>query len=147
VLANVLLVHVLRLASAVLGALTLLLWIIWGQDPALGFITGGMLIVFDGVALTYLVGRLLDPTVSGTTKGVFTLVLVGKLTIVAGLLWACLAVWGVHELGLLIGLGIGLMLLVLGLNRGSTSKEGLEAIREAEARIAQEMGDNEDELG
>ncbi len=145
-LSNVLLVHVLRLSSAVLGAITGLIWIIWGQDPALGFITGGVLMVFDGVALIFLVGRLLDPGVSGATKGFFTLVLVGKLTIVAGLLWASLSVWAVHELGLLVGLGIGLMLLVLGVNRGSTSQEGLDAIREAEQRIAQEMGDNEDEL-
>lgn len=146
-LSNVLLVHVLRLSSAVLGAITAAIWLVWGQDPALGFITGGVLMVFDGVALIFLVGRLLDPGVSGTTKGFFTLLLIGKLTIVAGLLWASLSVWGVHELGLLVGLGIGLMLLVWGVNRGSTSQEGLDAIREAEARIAQEMGDNEDELG
>lgn len=143
-LSNILLIHVLRIAGAVLGVVAIAVGLVFGADVALAVAVGGALMVLDGVGLVYLVGRLLDPTVPGGTKGLFTLVLIGKLTIVAGLLWACLSVWAVHQLGLLMGMGIGLMLLVLGVSRGSTSEAAQAAMREEEARIAQEMGDNEE---
>ena len=71
----------------------------------------------------------------------------GMVVIVAALLWACLSIWAIDQLGLLIGMAVGIGALVLGLNRGSTSEAGLAAIREAEERIAQEMGDDDDEMG
>jgi hypothetical protein len=147
VLANVLLTYALRYVAIGVGAVALVLTFVMGPNAGLGVMVGGGIIVLSGGGLVLIVGRLLDPTVSSTTKGVFTLVLVGKLTIVAGLLWACLSIWAIDQLGLLIGMGVGLGALVLGLNRGSTSEAGQAAIRAAEERIAQEMGDDEDEMG
>lgn len=146
-LSNVLLAYVLRYAAIGVGGAALALTFLMGADVGIGVMAGGGLIVLSGGGLVFLVGRLMDPTVPGKTKGVFIGLLMGKLTIVAGLLWACLAIWAVDGVGLMIGMGVGIASLVFGLNRGSTSEEGLAAIREAENRIAQEMGDDDDEMG
>ena len=73
------------------------------------------------------------------------LLLLFKLTSVAFLLWAALAVLGVSAEGVMIGIGVALGALVYGANRGSTSPEGQRAMADAEAKIREELGDKDTE--
>lgn len=143
-LTQVLLRYFLRFAVGFIGVATVVTYLALGGRPAVGALAGGTLMIVSGFGLVYGVGRLLDPTVGSTTKTGLILILLFKLTLMAALLWLFLSVLGVDGLGLLIGMGAGLMGLVIGLNLGSTSAEGLRAMEEAQARIAQEMGDSED---
>ena len=145
-LSSVLLKHVFRLAAVLIGLAAIAAAGLFGWPAAVAVVVGGLIMVLDGAALVYLVGRLMDPTLPGAKKGIFTLILVLKLAIVAGILWTALTYLGSDGVGILLGLGAGLVALVLGVNQGSASAEGEEAIRDAEAKIAEEMGDNETEM-
>jgi hypothetical protein len=138
----VLIAHVLKAAGLALGLAAAIAGLVLGADTALGVLAGGFLILLDGGGLVYLVGRLLDPTVSARSKGLFTALLIAKLTLVAGLLWWMLTDAGLSGLGVLLGIGAGLLGLITGVSQGSGSPEGQAAIAAAEARIREEMGDN-----
>jgi F0F1-type ATP synthase membrane subunit c/vacuolar-type H+-ATPase subunit K len=60
-------------------------------------------------------------------------------------LWLAFAVLQLSELGIVCGIGVALVSLVVGVNRGSSSAAGQKAMAEDEARIQQEMGDNDAE--
>lgn len=143
-LTGILLRYFVRCALVLIGAVVAGTWVALGGPAAVGAVAGGSLMLLSGFSLVYGVGKLLDPTVANTTKTGLVLLLLVKLTFVAGLLWVFLSVFGLDGLGLLLGMGAGLVGLVIGLNLGSTSAEGLRAMEEAQARIAEEMEDSED---
>ena len=143
-LTKVLLRYFLRFTLGFVGVATALAYFVLGEAAALGALAGGGLMLVTGFGLVYGVGRLLDPTVKTATKTGLMMVLLIKLMVVAVLLWLMLSVFGLDGLGILIGMGAGLAGLVIGLNFGSASPEGVRAMEQAEARIAQEMGDRDD---
>lgn len=144
-LTRVLLRYGLRTAAAVLLIAAALVFLILGEGHVLGLLIGGALVVLDGAGLVYLVGRLMDQDTSVAKKSVFTLILVGKLAAVGGLLWVALQ--NLSGLGILIGIGVGLAGFVGGLTRGSTSAEGRAAMDLEEARIREETKDNGSDSG
>lgn len=148
-LTNVLLRHVVKTALVLLLPAFAVAWLALGGHAAFGLLIGAAVSVGDALGLIYLVGRMLEPGQSGPKKGIFALILVLKLVIVGGILYAAVLKLGVSQIGLVFGIGIGLTATVVGANRGSTSREGQAAMARAEAEIAQEqgqeMGDNADE--
>lgn len=148
-LTNVLLSHVVKTALVLVLPAFAVAWLALGPDAAVGLLVGAAVSGGDALGLIYLVGRMMEPNQSAPKKGIFALILVVKLVIVAGILYAAVLKLGVSQIGLVIGIGVGLTATVIGANRGSTSKAGQEAIARAEAEIArqqaQEMGDNADE--
>lgn len=142
---RVLLASVFRAALWLIGLAVLIAYFGLSPRHAFGVLIGGVLFLVDGGGLVYLVGRLMDSGVSTSRKSALTLALVVKFVAVAALVYLSLFVWGVSGEGLLIGLGVGLASLVLGLTWGSSSPAGREAMAEAEAKIREEMGDNEDQ--
>jgi hypothetical protein len=141
-LTRVLIIHVLKVSAVLLSLAALVVGLVFGAEHALGVVVGGAILLLDGGGLVYLVGRLLDPTMATSMKGGFTLLLIAKLTFVAGLLYWVLIGVGVSGLGVLLGIGAGLIGLVVGVTQGSASPEGKAAIADAEAKIREEMGDN-----
>jgi hypothetical protein len=143
---RILVVAVLRTAAIVLPALAIAVLVALGREHAIGVLVGGVLALLSGLGIVYLTGELLDP-VRKTNKVVLVLVLLFKLVFVVVLLWAALSVWSVSGLGVILGIGAGLGALVLGVSRGSSSPEAKRAMDEAEARIREELGDNEADSG
>ncbi len=142
----ILLRSIVKTTAVLLPIATLLVAVALGIDHALGVAVGGLLAFADGIGLVYLAGGLLEPeSIAKTTAGekrskvVLSLLLVAKLVIVAFLLWAALTWLHVSGLGIVIGIGIALAGLVIGANRGSTSKAGQKAMADAEAKIRAEM--------
>ncbi|MBK6689743.1 MAG: hypothetical protein IPG45_35080 [Deltaproteobacteria bacterium] len=144
-LTRVLLRYGLSTAALVLALAGAIVFFAFGEAHVLGVLVGGALVVLDGAGLVYLVGRLMDQDTSVAKKSVFTLILVVKLAVVGGLLW-----WSLQRfsgLGILIGIAVGLTGLIVGLSRGSTSKEGLAAMDQEAARIREETEDNGSDSG
>ena len=123
----------------------ILMGLIFGWSHAFGLVVGASLISLSVGGLVFIVGRLLDPTEGSGRKGVFTFVLILKMTVVAGLLWLSMNRWGISGLGILFGIGVGLVAVQMGLVQGAGSAEGKRAIEETEARIREELGDSDDE--
>jgi len=144
-LTPVLLKYFLKTALVVVLAGFGLVYLILGESSAVATLAAAVVVSLDGAGLIWVVGKLLDPRGATSGKVTVVLVLMAKLLAVGGLLWWMLAVRGLDGLGVIIGIGLGILSLVVGVNRGSTSREGQEAIRETERAIAEEMGDNEDE--
>jgi hypothetical protein len=144
-LTPVLLKYFLKTALVVVLAGFGLTYLVLGESSAAAALAAAAVVCADGAALIWVVGKLLDPR--GATSGKITVVLVllAKLLAVGGILWWMLAVQGLDGLGVIIGIGLGVLSLVVGVNRGSTSPEGQRAIQDTEREIAEEMGDNEDE--
>jgi hypothetical protein len=138
----VLVLSALKTGAILLPAIAIVALLVLGGDAAIGVIIGGVLSLGDGLAIVWLAGELLDPS-RKTNKAALLIVLLLKLAVVGALLWASLAVWGISGLGVIIGLAAGLGALVFGVNRGSSSAAGRRAMEEAEARIREELGDNE----
>lgn len=122
-----------------------LTYLLMGEAVSKGMLVGSLITMADGAVLIWVVGVLLDPNQSGGQKAVFGTVLLFKLVVIGALLWSALSVWGYDGLGLIIGVGLGMFSLVLGVNQGSSSPEGQRAIAEAEAKIEQQMRDNQED--
>ena len=134
-LTNVILSHVAKATAVILPPAVLVAYFTMGPDAALALAVGMGLSVGDAAGMIYLVGQMMDPTTGGSKKGIFGLLLVLKLTIVGGLLYYAAVIMGLHQLGIVVGIGLGLIATVFGANRGSTSEEGRAAIAEAEKNI------------
>lgn len=144
------LTRVLLIAFAQTTAVVLLVafgvtHLVLGPEAGQAVLAAGFVVALDGAAIIWIVGVLLDPHATGASKATVGTILMVKLAAVAGLLWYLHTTWGAHELGMLIGMAAAIMGLVLGVNRGSTSPQGRQAIAEAEKEIAQEMRDIEEE--
>jgi hypothetical protein len=142
----ILLRSIVKTTAVILPIAIVIVALVLGIDHAIGVAVGGLLAFADGMGLVYLAGALLEPeslakTTSGAkrSKVVLSLLLVMKLVVVAFLLWAALSWLHVSGLGIVIGIGMALAGLVIGANRGSTSKAGQKAMADAEARIRAEM--------
>ena len=135
----------LRNLLLVVGPAVLLMGLFVGWSHAFGLVVGAGLITLSVGGLVFIVGRLLDPTEDSGRKGAFTFVLIIKMVTVAGLLWLCMARWGISGFGILFGIGVGLVAIQMGLIQGAGSAEGKRAIDETEARIREELGDSDDE--
>ena len=122
-----------------------LTYLVLGEASAIAALASAVVVSLDGAGLIWVVGKLLDPRGATSGKVTVVVVLLAKLLAVGGVLWWMLAVRGLDGLGILIGIGLGVLSLVVGVNRGSTSPEGQRAIEETAKEIAEEMGDNEDE--
>ena len=144
-LSQVLLRHMARALIMIVAPAAVLMAILFGFHHAFGLLVGSALIGVSVGGLVFIVGRLLDPTEETSRKSLFTLALVVKMTSVAGVLWLCMARWGVSGLGILFGIGLGLFAIQVGLIRGSSSDEGKRAMDESEARIREELGDSDEE--
>lgn len=141
---QILLRYLLRSAAVLLPLAAIIAWIAAGSEAAFGVLVGGVFAALDGAGLIYLVGQLLEPNAT-RSKGLLFAILFGKLILVAFALWAALTWFNVSGLGIVIGVGVALASLVYGVNRGSSSKEGQAAMAADEARIAQELADNDAE--
>ncbi len=144
-LTRVLLTYFAKTTAVVLLLAFGISMIVLGDNAGSSALASGLVVALDGAAIIWIVGVLLDPGATTTSKATVVTILMVKLAAVAGLLWYLHAVWGAHELGMLIGIAAALLGLVLGVNRGSRSAEGRHAIAEAEKEIAQEMRDIENE--
>lgn len=141
---RVLLRYMVRTAAVLIPAAALIAWLALGRAEAIGVFVGAIFALADGAGLIYLVGQLLEPNAT-RSKGLLFAVLFGKLILVAAALWAALTIFDVSGLGIVLGVGVSLAALVVGVNRGSSSKDGQRAMADDEARIAQEMADNDAE--
>lgn len=137
-LTRVLIDAVLRIALWVVPAAVILVALTLGTEHAIGVLIGAFLALGSSLGLVWIVGQLLDPRAK-TSKGVLFSALIGKLILVGALLWASLALWGISGLGIIIGIGGGVLCLVVGVNRGSSSPAGQTAMADAEAEIARDM--------
>lgn len=144
-LTRVLLEYFAKTTAILLGVATAVMYLVVGEAAAQATLASGIVVALDGAALIWIVGVLIDPRGSVASKATVGVVLLGKLAAVGGLLYWLYAIKGMHELGMLVGIGAAMAGLVLGVNRGSTSPEGRRAIAETEKEIAQEMEDNEDD--
>ncbi len=144
-LSNVLLTHLLRAALILVGLSTAGAYFILGESAALGVLVGGLLTSALGAGQIWFVGKLLgSDTPSGQKAGLGFLLFL-KLFAAGGILWLCLSIWQISGLGMIIGMAAGLGALMIGAQSGAASKEGLAAIAHAEERIAEEMGDKQEE--
>lgn len=143
-LTRILLLSLLRTAALLVGASTVLAYLIAGPDVAYAFLIGGLLVGGSGAVQIWLVGYLLDPNHGTPQKVMCGTFLMFKLVLVGGVLWWILTEIGPDETGLLMGMGVGLMSLVLGVNRGSMSQEGLAAMERAEDEIGERARRQED---
>lgn len=131
-------------AKAALGLLTVgfgLTYMILGDASAIAFLAAAAVMLGGGVVQIWMAGKLLDPRGSTASKASVTFVLLGKLAILGALLWYLINIRQLDGVGVIVGMGFGLASLVVGVNWGSTSPEGQQAISEAEREIAQEMED------
>jgi hypothetical protein len=135
---NILLRYVLRTFALILGASVLLAFIALGEATAIGVFVGGILGMTSGGGLVYVVGALLEPNATRSKTLLFTLMF-GKLLVVGFGLWLALTVFKIDGLGVILGIGLALVSLMIGVNRGSSSPEGKRAMAEDEARIGAEM--------
>lgn len=144
-LTQVLLRHMLRTAAVIVGVGAALGFLFGGFELAGAIALGGILVGGSGALQIWLVGILFDPDQGTPQKLVVGVLLMLKLLFVGVILWAALTRWNPHQVGLLIGMGLGLVSLVAGVSRGSTSREGLDAMEAEERKIAEKMGDTEEE--
>ncbi len=144
-LTRILLLAMLRSAAVIVGVGVALAFLLGGPDVAIGVALGGALVGGSGAVQIWLVGQLFDPDQGTPQKVVMGTLLVLKLVAVGGALWWVLARMQPHEVGLLVGMGLGLASLVVGVNQGSMTKEAQAAMDDASRRIAEKMEDSEDE--
>lgn len=144
-LTRVLLKYFARTAAVVLLIAGAIVYFTMGEAVAGAMLASAVLVALDGAALIWVVGELIDPRGSVASKALVSLVLMAKLAAVGGLLYWLFAVKGLDQVGLAMGIVVGMLGLVIGVNRGSKSEEGRRAIAETEREIAQEMEDNEDD--
>lgn len=138
---DILLRHLMKAAAVFVPVALAIAYFAFGESLVVGVATGAALGLLSGAGLVYVVGQLLEPN-EKRSKGLLFLLLFGKLALVGVLLWAALHA-GVSAVGILSGIAVALAALVVGLNRGSTSEEGVRAMAVEEARIQQELGDND----
>jgi hypothetical protein len=146
----ILLRYVVKTTAVLLPIAILIVAIALGLDHAVGVAVGGVLAFLDGLGLIYLAGGLLEPEELAKTshrpkqaKALLSVLLILKLIVVGFFLWAALSLLRVSGLGIVIGIGVALAALVIGANRGSTSKEGQKAMADAEERIRHDLEDKE----
>ncbi len=139
---QVLLRYLLQTAAVLAPAVLVVSLAVMGSEVAIGVGIGLVVALGNGAGLVYLVGELLQPNAQLSKLALFALLL-GKLLLGGGLLWTALNIWAVSGLGLIIGIGAGLGILILGLNRGSASEAGQKAMNAEEERIRREVGDND----
>lgn len=139
---EILIRHVLRTAALFVPIAIAIAFFAFGESVALGTIVGATLALINMVGLVWVIGKLLDPKTT-VGKPLLYILLCGKLLLVAGLFWISLAILKISGEGTLIGIGAAISSVVLGLNRGSMSAEGQAAMNAEEARIKQELGDND----
>ena len=140
------LLNYLRNTSIVLIVVgSLLAFLLGGTSTAIAFFIGATLVLVSGAAQVWLVGMLLDDEVVSSRKITVGVFLILKLFVVAALLWGILVRVGPDALGLLVGMGVGLGGLVISLNQGSQSSEGISEINRRAEKIAEKLEDNESE--
>ena len=140
------LLNYLRNTSLVLIVVgTAIAFLLGGVSSAIAFFIGAALVLGSGALQVWLVGMLLDEEVVGSRKAVVGLLLVCKLFVVAAILWGILVRVGPDALGLLVGMGVGLAGLVISLNQGSQSPQGISEINRRTEKIAEKLEDNESE--
>lgn len=144
-LTRVLLKYFVSTTLFLLGLAIAVAYLVLGESAAQAVLAAAIVASLNGAGLIWVVGVLIDPRGSTASKATVSLVLLGKLSVVLGLLYWLYAIKGMHQLGLVIGIGVAVLGLVLGVNRGSNSPEGREAIAETEKEIAQEMEDKGDD--
>lgn len=144
-LTRVLLKYFAKTTAGFLLAATVISYLVLGEAAAVAVFASGLVVALDGAALVWIVGVLIDPRGSTSGKATVVVVLLGKLAAVGGLLYWLYTDKGMHELGMLIGIAAAMGGLVMGVNWGAASPEGLRAIAETEKEIAQEMEDNDED--
>ncbi len=144
-LTRVLLTYFAKTTVFILLVASGIAYLVLGEATAQAVLATGIVVALDGAALIWVVGVLLDPHSTTTSKGAVVMILMAKLAAVGGLLYWLHSAKGMDELGMLIGIGAALAGLVLGANQGSASAEGRQAIAQAEKEIEEEMRDNEED--
>lgn len=144
-LTRVLLKHFASTTLLLLGLATAVAFFVLGEAAAQAVLAAGLVASLNGAGLIWVVGVLIDPRGSTSGKATVLVVLLGKLALTLGLLYWLFAIKGMHQIGMVVGIGVAVLGLVLGVNRGSVSPEGRAAIAETEKEIAQEMEDNGDD--
>ena len=144
-LTRILLQYMARTALALVAVSVAVAYLLGGEDIAWSVGLGAVLVATSGAAQIWLVGFLLNPDVGTPQKLVSGFFLVFKLLIVCAVFWWVLTYTNPNQLGFLLGMGVGLASLVIGVQRGSSSAEGIAAANEAEQKIAEKMEDTDPE--
>ena len=144
-LTRILLTYMLRTAALVVGLGAVVGYLVGGWGFAAAVLWGGAIVGGSGAVQIWLVGVLFDPEQGTPTKVVTGTLLLLKLLLVAGVLWWVLSRTNPDQVGLLLGMGLGLAGLVVGVHRGSSSRAGRQAMDDASQEIEEKMEDTEDE--
>jgi len=89
---------------ALLGAaITATCWIVWGAERGQAALVGSAVGLFNWVALRWLVSRIVGDGTAG--RAGFSLLLVGKMVALMGIIFVLMSRFSIEPLGLTLGLG------------------------------------------